>query len=171
MRVVLNPTYSHRSDSRGFSGKKSELTQNSTKNESPKKPFGVLNTYSVMARERITDTVRMIASMKCVSCKDAAPFTVGEASERLEELPGWSLHSGSIQKEFHFKSYLDGLEFAYSLGRIAELENHHPDLSIGWRRVKVEWSTHAIKGLSQNDFIMASKTELEYLKQKKQEIR
>ena len=119
-----------------------------------------------MAEDTINDTVRMIASRKCVSCKDAIPFTVEEASERLEELPGWSLQSGSIQKEFRFKSYLDGLEFAYSLGKIAELEDHHPDLFIGWRRVKVEWSTHAIKGLSQNDFIMAAKSEIEYTRQK-----
>ncbi len=51
-----------------------------------------------------------------------------------------------------------------SIGKIAELEDHHPDLFVGWRRVRVELSTHAIKGLSQNDFIMAAKSELEYSK-------
>ena len=69
-----------------------------------------------------------------------------------------------IQIEFRFKSYLAGLDFAYSLGRIAELENHHPDLFIGWRRVRVVLWTHAIKGLSLNDFVMAAKSELEYSK-------
>jgi len=106
--------------------------------------------------------IRRLVSGKCVPCGDAKPFTIEEASERLKDLPGWILQSGSIQKEFRFKSYLGGLEFAYSLGKIAELENHHPDLFIGWRRVKVVFSTHAIKGLSKNDFIMAARSELEY---------
>jgi 4a-hydroxytetrahydrobiopterin dehydratase len=117
-----------------------------------------------MDNKSISDRIRQLASGKCVSCKDAEPFTVEEASKRLRDLPGWVLQSGSIGKEFRFKSYLGGLDFAYSLGKIAELENHHPDLFIGWRRVKVVLSTHAIKGLSQNDFIMAAKSELEYPK-------
>jgi len=105
-----------------------------------------------------------LASVKCVPCNNAKPFSVEEAAERLKDLPGWIILSGVIQREFRFKSYLAGLDFAYSLGRIAELENHHPDLFIGWRRVKVVFSTHAIKGLSQNDFVMAAKSELEYSK-------
>lgn len=67
-----------------------------------------------------------------------------------------------IEKDYRFKSYLDGLNFAYALGRIAEEENHHPDIMVKWRRVKISLSTHAIKGLSENDFIMAAKAELEY---------
>jgi len=118
-----------------------------------------------------SEGTRRLASGKCVPCGDAKPFTVEEATERLKDLPGWVLQSASIQKEFRFRSYLAGLDFAYSLGKIAELENHHPDLFIGWRRVNVEWSTHAIKGLSQNDFIMAARSELEYLRQKGQDIR
>jgi 4a-hydroxytetrahydrobiopterin dehydratase len=112
----------------------------------------------------LTDGIRRLASGKCVPCNDAKPFTVAEASERLKDLPGWVLQSGSIQKEFRFKSYLAGLDFAYSVGKVAELENHHPDLFIGWRRVNVVFSTHTIKGLSQNDFVMAARSELEYLK-------
>jgi 4a-hydroxytetrahydrobiopterin dehydratase len=112
----------------------------------------------------ITDAIRMMASGTCASCKDAVPLTVGEASEHLEDLPSWSLQSGSIQREFRFKSYLSGLEFACSLGRIAELEDHHPEMLVGWRRVRVAFSTHEIKGLSTNDFIMAAKSELEYSK-------
>lgn len=115
-----------------------------------------------MANERITNTIRLLASRECAPCKDAVPFNVEEASERLNELPGWALQSDSIMKEFRFSSYLTGLEFACSLGRIAELQNHHPDIFIGWRRVRVVLSTHAIKGLSQNDFIMAARAELQY---------
>jgi len=116
-----------------------------------------------MESAAVAEGIRRLASGKCVPCNDAEPYTVEEASERLKDLPGWIFQSGAIQREFRFKSYLAGLDFAYSLGRIAELENHHPDLFIGWRRVKVVLSTHAIKGLSQNDFIMAAKAELAYL--------
>jgi 4a-hydroxytetrahydrobiopterin dehydratase len=112
----------------------------------------------------MTAGIRRLASGKCVPCNDAKPFTTEKASGLLKDLPGWVLLSNSIQKEFRFKSYLRGLDFAYSLGKIAELENHHPDLSIGWRRVKVLFSTHAINGLSQNDFVMAAKSEIEYSK-------
>ena len=110
----------------------------------------------------LSEQIRRLASGKCVPCNDAKPFTVEEANERLKDLPGWVLQSGSIQKEFRFKSYLGGLDFAYSIGKIAELENHHPELIIGWRRVRIVLSTHAIKGLSQNDFVIAAKAELEY---------
>jgi 4a-hydroxytetrahydrobiopterin dehydratase len=115
-----------------------------------------------MGNESSIETVRRLASGKVVPCNDAKPFTLEEANARLKDLPGWVLQSESIQKEFRFKSYLAGLDFAYSLGKIAEQQNHHPDLFIGWRRVKVVLSTHAIKGLSQNDFVMAAKSELEY---------
>lgn len=84
----------------------------------------------------------------------------------MRDLPGWSVQSDSILKEFRFKSYLSGLDFACAVGRIAESEDHHPDLLVRWRRVQVSLSTHAIKGLSPNDFIMAAKSELEYAKSK-----
>lgn len=115
----------------------------------------------------MNEGIRRLASKKCVPCNHAKPFTAEEASELLKDLPGWVLLSNSIQKEFRFKSYLQGLDFAYSLGKIAEQENHHPDLIVSWRRVKVVFSTAAIKGLSQNDFTMAAKSEIENMKQKR----
>ena len=74
------------------------------------------------------------------------------------------LDDGRIVKEFKFRSYLDGLEFAYSLGKTAEEEDHHPDILIKWRRVRVTLTTHAIKGLSENDFIIAAKAEAIYVR-------
>ena len=91
-----------------------------------------------------------------------SPSNAEEVREALNALPGWAMKGGSIEKEFRFKSYLAGLDFAHSIGRIAELENHHPDLLVGWRRVKVVLSTHSIKGLSRNDLIIAARSELEY---------
>ena len=87
-----------------------------------------------------------------------------EVEKALRDLPGWTQVGETIEKRFRFKSYLAGLDFAYAVGKIAEEQNHHPDILIGWRRIKVTFSTHSIKGLSPNDFIMAAKSELEYEK-------
>ena len=116
-------------------------------------------------------TIDVLASQHCVPCEGARPFTVDEASEALKPLPGWTIKDGAIEKEFRFKTYLAGLDFAYSLGKIADLENHHPSILIGWRRVKVAWSTHVIKGLSRNDFIMAAKSEIDYTNQTEHDTR
>ena len=69
---------------------------------------------------------------------------------------------GSIEKEFRFRSYLGGLAFANEIGQTAEKEDHHPDILIKWRRVRITLSTHSVKGLSENDFILAAKSELKY---------
>ena len=95
-------------------------------------------------------------------------MTLEQATALLQSIPGWNLSDSSIEKEFRFKTYRDGLEFAHSIAMIAEEQNHHPDIWIKWRRVKLIFSTHVIKGLSQNDFIMAAKSEVEYLKHAKQ---
>ena len=91
-------------------------------------------------------------------------MTREQAERILERFPGWSIGDGFIQKDFKFKSYLEGLDFAYTVGKVAEEQNHHPDMKVGWRRVRVTLSTHVIKGLSMNDFIIAGKAEIEYQK-------
>ena len=72
---------------------------------------------------------------------------------------GWMLIDDAhlLIKEFQFKNFKDALSFANKVGEIAEAEEHHPDLSVGWGRVSVELTTHAIDGLSENDFIVAAK--------------
>ena len=109
-------------------------------------------------------TIPELAAKKCVPCKGTKPMTTREAELALGDLRGWSLSNGQIEKEFRLKSYRAGLDFVYAIGRIAEEQDHHPDILIRWRRVKLTFSTHVIKGLSQNDFIMAAKAELEYQK-------
>ena len=85
-----------------------------------------------------------------------------KAEQFLRVLQGWTQANGSIEKEFRFKSYQDGLDFAYSVGEIAEEQDHHPDILIKWRHAKLTLSTHSVKGLSENDFIVAAKAELKY---------
>jgi 4a-hydroxytetrahydrobiopterin dehydratase len=106
-------------------------------------------------------TLKELAAKTSVERK-GAPLTRQEVEKYLRSLPGWNLVDGSIEKEFRFKSYLEGLAFANEIGRIAEKENHHPDILIKWRRVRLILSTHSVKGLSENDFILAAKSELKY---------
>ena len=87
-------------------------------------------------------------------------MTKKEAEKYYRALPGWALREDAIEKEFRFGSYLEGLDFAYAVGRIAEEQDHHPDMLIQWRRVKLTLSTHSVRGLSENDFILAAKAEL-----------
>jgi 4a-hydroxytetrahydrobiopterin dehydratase len=107
-------------------------------------------------------TLEEIAARMSVERKGIPPMARREAEQLLQVLKGWSLTDGSIEKEFPFKSYLNGLDFAYSVGKIAEEQDHHPDILIKWRRVKLTLSTHSVKGLSENDFILAAKAELKY---------
>ncbi|PIT91150.1 4a-hydroxytetrahydrobiopterin dehydratase [Candidatus Kaiserbacteria bacterium CG10_big_fil_rev_8_21_14_0_10_49_17] len=101
-----------------------------------------------------------LAQKKCVACEGGAqPMTPMEAEAMLTHVKDWSLASDTktMTKQFTFKNFKDAMEFANKIGDIAEAEGHHPDLSIGWGRVAVVLSTHAIGGLSENDFILAAK--------------
>ena len=87
------------------------------------------------------------------------PLSREDSGKLLVQIPGWSVASDglSIARTFNFKNYVEAMEFANSITPIAESEGHHPDLSIGWGKVTVGLSTHAIGGLSENDFIVAAK--------------
>lgn len=106
-------------------------------------------------------SLEKLAAKTCIERKES-PLTRYEVEQYLRGLPGWNLVDGTIEKEFRFKSYLEGLAFANEVGKIAEEQNHHPDILIKWRRVKLILSTHSVKGLSENDFILAAKSELKY---------
>jgi len=81
--------------------------------------------------------VSELARKHCVPCEGGTPPMPREEGRKyLEKIPGWTLADDRIEKEFRFRRYLDGLEFAYSLGRTAEEEDHHPDMLVTWRRVK-----------------------------------
>jgi len=101
-----------------------------------------------------------LAEKKCTACDGKTqPLVRKDAEKYLKSLPGWELADDKIVKEYGFRTYLRGLEYAYRLGKIAEKEDHHPDILVRWKRVRVTLTTHAIKGLSENDFIIAAKAE------------
>ncbi len=98
---------------------------------------------------------------KCVPCEGGVPsLTQAEVEKYLPEVPGWSASADfkQIARDFKFKDFKWAMEFVNKVAELAESENHHPDILIhGWNRVRFELSTHAIKGLSENDFILAAK--------------
>jgi 4a-hydroxytetrahydrobiopterin dehydratase len=82
-----------------------------------------------------------------------------EAGRMIAMIPGWTLEEEGIgiRREFRFRNFAEAMRFAWQVGEIAEAEGHHPDLSVGWGYCTVRFRTHAIKGLHENDFIMAAK--------------
>ncbi len=102
-----------------------------------------------------------LCTTKCVPCEGGVPrMTPKEAEEQLKELPGWELLNSPdrIRKSWTVKNFLAGLEFFQGVAAIAEAEGHHPDLHlVGYRNLSIEIWTHAIQGLSLNDFILAAR--------------
>lgn len=101
-----------------------------------------------------------LVQKKCVACEGfETPLTEVEANVLMKQIPGWSLAPDvkSISKNFSFKNFAQALQFTNEVGAIAESEGHHPDITLGWGKVGVSLTTHAIKGLSENDFIVAAK--------------
>ncbi len=99
---------------------------------------------------------------KCVPCEGGVvPLTVIEIDRLSVEIPEWKVATDekSIFREFVFDDFAKALSFVDRIGVIAQEEWHHPDIHLAWGRVGVTFSTHAIKGLSENDFIMAAKVD------------
>jgi len=80
-----------------------------------------------------------------------------EAEEMALQVPGWELEENRLIRRFRFKDFREAMVFVNRVADLAEGEGHHPDIYISWNRVRLELTTHAIKGLSENDFIIASK--------------
>ena len=101
-----------------------------------------------------------LKNLKCAPCSGkTSKLEPKEISNYLSQLDGWSVNDEQemIFKKFKFKNFIKALEFTNSIGNIAEFEGHHPDISLGWGYSIVMLHTHAIKGLSVNDFILAIK--------------
>ncbi|MGD0784066.1 MAG: 4a-hydroxytetrahydrobiopterin dehydratase [Candidatus Aminicenantales bacterium] len=106
-------------------------------------------------------TAEQLASKKCVPCEGGVEkFTRAEAEDQLVLLDGWRVtHDGlRIRKDWLVKNFMAGIDLFGSVAEVAENEGHHPDLHLeGYRNVWIELWTHAIGGLSENDFILAAK--------------
>lgn len=102
-----------------------------------------------------------LAERKCKACEGGVAFLGRNEAEQLrKELSGeWVLdmEAGAIRRAFAFKDFYRTMSFVNALAHIANIEDHHPDLEIGYNYCRVRFTTHAIKGLSENDFICAAK--------------
>ena len=101
-----------------------------------------------------------LKNLKCAPCSGKTPKIDPEKiSNYLSQLNDWSINDEQemIFKKFKFKNFKKALEFTNLIGNVAESEGHHPDISLGWGYTIVMLHTHAIKGLSINDFVLALK--------------
>ena len=95
---------------------------------------------------------------KCVPCEGGVPKLSAEETERyLDQVPGWQARDEKIHRTWTFANFVAAMDFVNRMAGVAEAEGHHPDFCVHWNRVDVTIWTHAIGGLSENDFILASK--------------
>jgi 4a-hydroxytetrahydrobiopterin dehydratase len=109
---------------------------------------------------------------KCVPCEGGTPRkTTAEVEEALRSLAGWDAQDGHtrLHRHYRFKDFGEAMRFVNALAALAESEGHHPDFAVHWNVVDVTLWTHAIGGVSENDFIVAAK--LDQLPESRSEAR
>ena len=106
----------------------------------------------------------VLATRKCKPCEGGMPpLTPQEATALLAQLSAdWALieNARAIQRNFAFRDFYRTMSFVNALAHIANIEDHHPDLEVGYNYCRVKFTTHAVKGLSENDFVCAAKVDL-----------
>lgn len=100
-----------------------------------------------------------LTKKKCVPCEGGIPpLSESDARKLLSNVTGWALKGKTIEKEYSFDDFAEAIAFVNQVARIAEAEGHHPDIFIHkYRYVRVSIWTHAVNGLTENDFILAAK--------------
>ena len=100
---------------------------------------------------------------KCKPCEGGiSALNISEIHKYQKKIDGWEVKSNEkkiyfLEKEFKFKNFLNSQKFINEVSKISENEGHHPDILFGWGYAKIKITTHAIEGLSENDFILAAK--------------
>tara|TARA_B110000438_G_C15391419_1_gene469242 strand:+ start:70 stop:414 length:345 start_codon:yes stop_codon:yes gene_type:complete len=104
-----------------------------------------------------------LLNKKCTPCEGGIlPFDISEIHKYQKKVDGWDLKKDEkkiyyLEKKFTFKNFITSLNFINKISEISEQEGHHPDISFGWGYAEIKITTHAIEGLSENDFILAAK--------------
>ena len=103
-----------------------------------------------------------LLNKKCAPCEGVVvPFDISEIHKYQKKVDGWEILEDKkiffLHKKFSFKNFEESQRFINKVGEISESEGHHPDISFGWGYAEVKITTHAIEGLSENDFILAAK--------------
>jgi 4a-hydroxytetrahydrobiopterin dehydratase len=109
-------------------------------------------------------TARALAQKHCKPCEGGvAPLSAAQSQEYLSQVSSsWALgaEGRTIRREFAFRDFYRTMSFVNALAHIANIEDHHPDLEVGYNYCRVTFTTHAIRGLSENDFVCAAKIDL-----------
>ncbi|PIE83206.1 MAG: pterin-4-alpha-carbinolamine dehydratase [Candidatus Contendobacter odensis] len=103
-----------------------------------------------------------LSRKSCKPCQGGVPpLDLNEAEALLAQAPDWVLleNGTRLERRFKFKTFATALAFVNRVGDLAEIEGHHPDISFGWGYANVQFYTHKIGGLHENDFIMAAKVQ------------
>ena len=105
-----------------------------------------------------------LSQMKCVACRGGEPtLTDQQISDLHSQVPEWEVKEVAgekrLERVFKMKNFVEAIAFTNKVAAIAEEEGHHPLLITEWGKVSVQWWTHVIRGLHQNDFVMAAKTD------------
>ena len=104
-----------------------------------------------------------LESKHCKPCEGGTPPLSSEkVTELLKQLEGWDLFDRLIGKVYNFKNYYQTMAFVNAVAWISHREDHHPDMIVSYNKCRVEYSTHAIGGLSENDFICAAKIDAQF---------
>lgn len=99
-----------------------------------------------------------LAKSKCKPCEGSvSPLSTSEIEKLLKQLAGWVLENGMISKTYAFKNYYQATAFVNASAWVSHREDHHPDITLRYNQCRVSYVTHAINGLSENDFICAAK--------------
>ena len=104
-----------------------------------------------------------LSKKKCIPCEgNISAFDYSEIHKYLKKVDGWTVKKNDnknyyLEKDFKFSNFSESQRFINKVGDISEKEGHHPDISFGWGYAKITIFTHAISGLSENDFILAAK--------------
>ena len=101
-----------------------------------------------------------LSNKRCKPCEGGTPpLSQDEINKLLKQLDGWIQHDRLICKTFEFKNYYQTIAFVNAVAWLSHREDHHPGLNVGYNKCRVEYTTHALNGLSENDFICASKVD------------
>ena len=102
-----------------------------------------------------------LANRTCVPCNAETPTLAGEQLAAFAgRVPGWEVVEGHrLRRRYSFRNFRDALRFVNRVGELAEEQGHHPDIAFGWGYAEVSVWTHAIDGLSENDFVLAAKVD------------
>jgi 4a-hydroxytetrahydrobiopterin dehydratase len=115
--------------------------------------------YKLANEKEITMSTRLVERHSHALPQGSPPLSAPQIQELMPELQGWAREGDELRKTVSFKNYHETMSFVNAVAYIANREDHHPDLEVGYNRCVIRFSTHSVGGLSENDFVCAAKVD------------